>query len=873
MPVIMKKYRYNLYFGGQNNLMERSMRTNKRFVMRLFMLLAIVSIGYGTVDAQQSVARQWNDQLLEAIRHDFARPTVHSRNLYHTSVAMYDAWAAYDSVAKTFLLGKTVGSYSCPFDGVEQPDDVEAARAEAISYASYRILVHRFNQSPDSANTKMHLDSLFNLLGYDMSFTSTNYQSGPPAALGNYIASELIAFGLQDGSNEQGAYENLAYEPINPPLNTEEPGNPDLLDPNRWQPLTLDYYVDQSGNVIPIDVPPFLGPEWGQVTPFSLSSDDLTIHTRDGFDYWVYHDPGPPPYLDTNAIGGLSEEYKWGFALVSAWGSHLDPADSVRWDISPGALGNIDTFPQTIEAYRDYYDFEEGGDPSNGHDLNPYTGEPYEPQYVLRADYGRVLAEFWADGPDSETPPGHWFTLLNYVNDHPAFEQKFKGQNERVNDLEWDVKAYFIMGGTMHDVAVSAWGIKGRYDYIRPVSAVRYMADLGQSSDESEMSYHPGGIPLSPGLIEVVKQGDPLQGQEGVDIGKIKLYTWRGPEYIDEPETDYAGVDWILAENWWPYQRPSFITPPFAGYVSGHSTFSRAASEVMTLLTGDAFFPGGMGEFIAEKNEFLVFEEGPSETITLQWATYRDASDQTSLSRIWGGIHPPADDIPGRIIGLEIGVEAFHFAETYFQVDADGDGYYSYEDCDDSNAEVNPGHPETCDGLDNNCDGDIDEDLATYQYYLDLDGDGFGDAEATLDTCSTSPIAGYVDNDTDCDDNSAEINPGAIDIPNNGIDEDCNGQDSISTGIKIVENSDALRFYPNPVEDELFIEFETTIDNGGEMQVQLNTTDGRVIIDTKIQFSNNTGVINLSNVPSGIYYIKVTDKENDIAFIHKIVRK
>jgi hypothetical protein len=52
--------------------------------------------------------------------------------------------------------------------------------------------------------------------------------------------------------------------------------------------------------------------------------------------------------------------------------------------------------------------------------------------------------------------------------------------------------------------------------------------------------------------------------------------------------------------------------------------------------------------------------------ITLQWATYRDASDQCSLSRIWGGIHPPADDIPGRKIGIIVGNDAFGLAEQYF---------------------------------------------------------------------------------------------------------------------------------------------------------------------------------------------------------------
>jgi hypothetical protein len=110
----------------------------------------------------------------------------------------------------------------------------------------------------------------------------------------------------------------------------------------------------------------------------------------------------------------------------------------------------------------------------------------------------------------------------------------------------------------------------------------------------------------------------------------------------------------------------TFVTPPFAGYISGHSTYSRAAAEIMTLLTGDEFFPGGLGEFHATKNEYLEVEDGPSVDVTLQWATYRDASDQCSLSRIWGGIHPPVDDIPGRFIGKKISANAFSLAERYF---------------------------------------------------------------------------------------------------------------------------------------------------------------------------------------------------------------
>ncbi len=619
------------------------------------------------INAQHSVARRWNEALLDAIRMDYARPTVHARNLFHISIAMYDAWAVYDDSADTYLLGKTVDGFTSIYNGISSPADVYAAREETISYAAYRLLTHRFSNSPGDSASLALFNSLMIEFGYDTSFTSTDYSTGVPASLGNYIAQALIDFGLQDASNEQNSYANLYYEPINPPLIPILPGNPDIIDFNRWQPLTLEVFIDQSGNIIPINTPDFLSPEWGEVSSFALTDLDRTVYTRDGYDYLVYHDPGNPPYIDTLNTGGESEEFKWGFSLVSIWSSHLDPADSIMWDISPSSIGNIQDFPETIEGYRTFYNLLDGGDSGIGHDVNPFTGQSYQPQIVPRGDYARVLAEFWADGPSSETPPGHWFTILNYVNDHPEFKKRFRGEGKIIDKLEWDVKAYFVMAGAVHDAAVAAWGIKGWYDYVRPISAIRCMADQGQSSNPNLPGYSSAGILLTEGLIEVVQEEDSLAIEDSTNIGKIKLYAWRGPDFIEEPETDVAGVGWILAENWWPYQRPTFITPPFAGYLSGHSTFSRAAAEVMTLLTGDEFFPGGMGEFHAPQNEFLVFEDGPSVDITLQWATYRDASDQCSLSRIWGGIHPPADDIPGRLIGENIGINAFLLAEKYFE--------------------------------------------------------------------------------------------------------------------------------------------------------------------------------------------------------------
>jgi hypothetical protein len=192
------------------------------------------------------------------------------------------------------------------------------------------------------------------------------------------------------------------------------------------------------------------------------------------------------------------------------------------------------------------------------------------------------------------------------------------------------------------------------------------MAELGQSSDPDAPNYHPGGLTLIPGYIELIQPGDPLAGAQEQFVDEIKVKAWRGPTAVRNPITDVAGVDWVRANFWWPYQRPTFVSPPFAGYVSGHSAFSRAAAEVLTEMTGDAYFPGGMGEFYCPQDDFLVFERGPSEDVVLQWATYFDAADQCSLSRIYGGIHPPADDIPARLIGQEIGAEGFAFAEDVF---------------------------------------------------------------------------------------------------------------------------------------------------------------------------------------------------------------
>jgi len=628
-----------------------------------------VNLSFSDISANVSIARLWNEALLEAIRNDYARPTVHARNLFHTSVALYDAWAMYDEKARPYLVGNIIDGFKSDLEKFVPLGAVVESQEKAMSFAAYRLLTHRFRNSPNNKQTLALFNSIMDQLGYDINETATNYISGKAAALGNYIADTLISFGNVDSSREATGYDNAFYSPVNTSLilSTSD-ANIEIENPNRWQPLTFNTFIDQSGNLISGDTPSFLSPEWGSVTPFALSEENKTIFEREENSYTVYHDPGMPPELDILNQTNSSDLYKWNFSLVSIWSSHLDPSDGVLWDISPKNIGNIDIglFPKSFSEYANFYNEIEGGDISLGRSINPKTGQAYETQMVPRADYTRVLAEFWADGPDSETPPGHWFTILNYVNDHELFTRKFNGEGEELNPLEWDVKAYFILSGAMHDAAIAAWGIKGWYDYIRPVSAIRYMASLGQSTNQNLSNYHVGGIPLKEGYIEVIEAGDELSGMANENVDKIKLYAWKGHDAIGNAATDVAGVGWILAQDWFPYQRPSFVTPPFAGYLSGHSTYSRAAAEVMTLITGDEYFPGGLGEFTAKKDDFLVFEKGPSVDVKLQWATYRDASDQTSLSRIWGGIHPPADDVLGRIIGEKVGVDAYNFALPYF---------------------------------------------------------------------------------------------------------------------------------------------------------------------------------------------------------------
>ncbi len=573
-----------------------------------------------------TIARRWNEQLLNAIRRDIPRPGVHARNLYHLSAAMWDAWAAYEPTVDGVFVGEKLE--------VTDPATRAAARDEAISHAAYNLLLHRYADQTGGPVSALCFAGFMDALGYDPDYTET--EGDDPAALGNRIAAAIVAAGMDDGANEANNYaDSTMYASPNAPLTVDKPGT-DLVDPSQWQLLNLAEAATQNGIILPAGVQKYIGGNWGLVTAFAMSKQPGEA---------LYHAPGPPPRFED------PEMKEWVLDVLRKH-SKLDPALDETIDISPGAYGNNSL----------------GENDGTGHASNPATGSPYASNVVALGDFARVLAEFWADGPKSETPPGHWNTLANSVTDSPGFTRAWGGAGPSLDPLEWDVKLYLALNGAMHDAAITAWGIKREFAAIRPISLVRYMAGLGQSSDPDGPSYHPDGLPLADGVVEVITADTAAPGERHAHlsrhVGQIAVRSWRGEPGDRAVET--AGVAWILGVEWMPYQRRNFVTPAFPGFISGHSTFSRAGAEVLTLATGSPWFPGGLGEYVAPAGQYLVFEDGPSRDVRLQWGTYYDAADQAGQSRLWGGIHLWPDDGVGRRLGSLVGDEAFARAGAHF---------------------------------------------------------------------------------------------------------------------------------------------------------------------------------------------------------------
>lgn len=216
---------------------------------------------------------------------------------------------------------------------------------------------------------------------------------------------------------------------------------------------------------------------------------------------------------------------------------------------------------------------------------------------------------------------------------------------------------------------------------------------------------------------------------------------------------------------------------------------------------------------------------------------------------------------------------------TYY-VDADDDSYGSSQDagtpfcsdpgqgystnngdCNDANASINPLATEVCNSIDDNCNGSVDDGLVLVTYYLDADGDTYGNPNIVTIACAQPN--GYVPDNTDCDDSNPNVNPGATEIPNNGIDDNCNGEiDEFGVGISSLNTaSNQLSVFPNPTDGKFVIELELRDAITGEATIEVINLLGQIMqsqkvamvkgkLQQKIQFSKEEA--------EGMYLVKVT---------------
>ena len=207
-----------------------------------------------------------------------------------------------------------------------------------------------------------------------------------------------------------------------------------------------------------------------------------------------------------------------------------------------------------------------------------------------------------------------------------------------------------------------------------------------------------------------------------------------------------------------------------------------------------------------------------------------------------------------------------------------GDIFSNAADCDDTDVEVNPSATEVpYNGIDDDCDPlTLDDDLdgdgfdnandcdetdntvnTTQQYYVDADGDGFGSTTTAMLCSSTSP-AGYSDNNIDCDDDDGAINPGATEVPYNGIDDDCNPLTSDGT-LTIEDFSPGnININPNPFNNKIIIKVPLSYNNSA-FSIKIFDLNGRLVFDKKYVSSN--GIINVSEMNSleqNLYLVKIT---------------
>jgi hypothetical protein len=254
---------------------------------------------------------------------------------------------------------------------------------------------------------------------------------------------------------------------------------------------------------------------------------------------------------------------------------------------------------------------------ASGHALRPGPPAQYpSAEYLSQAqelidlsagltDTEKATAEYFADGPSSEFPPGHWCLFAQFVSRRDA------------HAIDDDAKMFFALGNALLDASIAAWDAKRAYDSVRPITAIHFLGSVG------------------------------LLG--------TTIEAWGGP---------CAGTQAIPPSQWRPYQLATIVTPPFPEYFSGHSIFSAAGAEVLRSFTGS----DALGASVTIPKDSFRGEPGcgPIADLTLTFPTFSAAADAAGMSRRWGGIHFKDGDLTGRALGRQVGAAVWTKILTYF---------------------------------------------------------------------------------------------------------------------------------------------------------------------------------------------------------------
>jgi hypothetical protein len=218
-------------------------------------------------------------------------------------------------------------------------------------------------------------------------------------------------------------------------------------------------------------------------------------------------------------------------------------------------------------------------------------------------DAQKVKAEYWADGPRSEFPPGHMAVFAQALS------------RMRKDTLDQDAKLFFALGSALMDASIAAWACKydPKNDFVRPITAIR----------------------------------ERYKNQQ--------VTSWLGPG---------KGFGHVLGQNWQPYQALDVVTPPFPEYVSGHSTFSGAGRTILGAFFGTDNFNAKVT--IKAGSSRIEPSTTPGRDVVLSWKTLGDASDEAGMSRRYGGIHFQTGDQHGRGLGKVLAYDDWVKAQTYF---------------------------------------------------------------------------------------------------------------------------------------------------------------------------------------------------------------